>query len=798
MSLLDGFKINKAIDALLDSENPKDPEFIAAHSKIKHIGRPAVPKLIDALLDSPGNKTIESLLIRLLDNKSLSDYVDALTEPDRHLVSSIARILATSNTYDPNSLLKLLDDPEIPKKLLLQILTMKKSQLNVRKVSSLLETQDKNKRNLVFHLIHAIATPDVIPFLIKYAEDADISVRIQTIKILSQFNNETVRSVLVRSLSDSNKLVRQHALEGISNLNLEVAASHICPLLRDADMKVQEKAIDALIKIQDPNTVGYLIEILNDDSEYVRRAAVEVLNGVADPRAIKNLLSAMRDADWWVRVRAADALGSIGGPRVVEAVISLLSDKDEFLRRTAVEILNSVKDERAYFYLIQALDDDDWWVRERAIDALTQMGDQRAVPELFKAIDKYPESAHIIVKSIISLAGQDCVPRLMEKANQASGDVRKEMLLAISEYAKTENMDQNTSLEDIGTKVMNNSGSTQTIGNSQTTQQISSSETSMPTMANTELPTKKPEETTSAGILDLSETDETAEVAHILDASKITPGYIIANRYKVIKHIGKGAFGVVVLVEDMMVNDQIILKFLNAHMSSDENIIQRFIHELRYARKITHEKIIRIYDFITFGNTYAISMEYFESHSLAFEMKTNKNPSIKRTINTFKQICQGVGFAHQQDVVHRDLKPANILVNNNDEVKIVDFGLAAAASSADSRITKTGILVGTPTYMAPEQVRARTIDQRTDIYSLGILLYEIFVGRAPYKGEDHLATLFQHVEGKAVPACKANPKISESLSDIIMKTMSLNPDDRYQTAEELSTALEIISEEEPD
>ncbi len=788
MSLLDGFKINKAIDALLDSENPKDPEFIAAHSKIKHIGRAAVPKLIDALLDSPGNKTIESLLVKLLDNKSLHDFIDALAEPDRHLVASIAKILATSNTYDPNSLLKLLDDPEIPKKLLLQILGMKKSHLNLRKVTALLETQDKNKRNLAFHLIHAVATPDVVPYLLKYADDADVSVRIQTLKILSQFNNESVRSVLIRSLTDSNKLVRQHALEGISNLNMQVSAARICPLLRDADMKVQAKAIEALVKIQDPDTVGYLIEVLNDDSEYVRRAAVEVLNEVADPRAIKNLLIAMRDADWWVRVRAADALGTIGGPRVVEAVISLLSDKDEFLRRTAIEILNSVKDERAYFYLVQALDDDDWWVRERAIDALTQMGDQRAVPELFKAIDKYAESAHIIVKSIITIAGQDCVPQLMEKANQANGEVRKEMLLAISEFAKTENMDQNTSLEDIGSKIMNEAASTQ---------QISSSGSSMPTMANTELPTKKPEDT-SAGILDLSESENTTEVAHILDASKITPGYIIANRYKVVKHIGKGAFGIVVLVEDMMVSDQIIMKFLNAHMSSDENIIQRFIHELRYARKITHEKIIRIYDFITFGNTYAISMEYFESHSLAFEMKTNKNPSVERTINTFKQICEGVGFAHKQDVVHRDLKPANILVNSNDEVKIVDFGLAAAASSADSRITKTGILVGTPTYMAPEQVRARTIDQRTDIYSLGILLYEIFVGRSPYKGEDHLATLFQHVEGKAVPASKANPKISNELSDVIMKTMSLNPDDRYQTAEELSAALGEISHSESD
>jgi serine/threonine-protein kinase len=789
MSLLDGFKVNKAIDVLLDSENPKDPEVIAAYSKLKKIGRPAVPKLIDALLDAPGNQIIESLLSTLIDNKSLPEFIDALAEPDRKLVHSMAKILIKSNNYDPNALLKLLDDPEIPKKLLLQILTEKKSRLNAKKVIALLETQDKNKRTLAFHLAHAVASPEAIPYLVHYAEDPDVTTRMQTIKILAQFKTDTVRNILTRALSDSSKQVRQIALDGISQLGMEVSASNVIPLLRDPDITVQSKAIEALIRINDPNTVNYLIEILNDDSEYIRRAAVEVLNEVADPRAIKNLLSAMRDSDWWVRVRAADALGSIGGPRVVEAVITLLSDKDEFLRRTAVEILNSVKDERAYFYLIQALNDDDWWVRERAVDALGNMADPRAVPELFKTLKKFTESAHVIVKAIINISGQDAVPDLMQAANESSGDARKEMLLAISEFAKSENIDQNPSFEDVRTRVMEHASHNSSTDVSQSSRPTVQT-TINPPGSIAEPPVKK--DATSAGILDLSDNENTAEVATIFDASKFTPGFIIANRYKVIQHIGKGAFGVVLLVEDMMVADQIIMKFLNAHMSSDENIIQRFIHELRYARKITHEKIIRIYDFITFGNTYAISMEYFNSHSLAYEIKMNKNPNTQRMLKIFKQICQGVGFAHSRDVVHRDLKPANILINDDDEVKIVDFGLAAAASSADSRITKTGILVGTPTYMAPEQVRARAIDRRTDIYSLGVLMYEIFVGRPPYKGEDHLATLFQHVEGKAVPAHKANPKISEALSHVIMKTMSVNPDDRYQTAEELYSAIEKV------
>jgi len=787
MSLLNGLKANKAITTLLESDNPNDPAVVSAIMKIKEIGHNAVPRLIDALLDSPGNQTIENLLISLLDKKSLPEFVDGLTDTNRTLVGSIARILAVSNSYDPNQLLPYLDDPEIPKNVLLQILIARKSRLNLRKVIALLEKADKNKRTVAFHLIQAIATPDIIPFLLQFVDDPELSTRLQVIRTLSQFNTDVVRNVLIKSLSDSSKLIRQTALEGISAQNISVPAGAICPLLRDADMTVQSKAIEALIRLKDPTTVANLIEILNDESEYVRRAAVEVLNEVADPRAIKNLLNAMRDTDWWVRVRAADALGSIGGPRVVEAILGLLQDKDEFMRRTAVEILNSVKDERAYFYLIQALADEDWWVRERAVDALGQLGDKRAIPELFNAMNNHPESTHIIVQSLVKLGDDSIIQQLLQKAHEASGELRKEMLLAISEFAKKEDFDQNTSVQDVKTRVMDRDGL-------QTTFQDST----RVTLPNQALPTTSAprNEENSAGILDLSASNANVEVAQVFDATKFTPGYIIANRYRVVRQIGKGAFGVVVLVEDMMVSDEIILKFLNAHMSSDENIIERFIHELRYARKITHENIIRIYDFITFGRSYAISMEYFHSHSMAFEIKMNKNPNIPRMLKIFIDICKGVGYAHSRDVIHRDLKPANILINENDEVKIVDFGLAAAASSADSRITRTGILVGTPTYMAPEQVRARAIDQRTDIYSLGILLYETFVGRAPYKGEDHLATLFQHVEGKAVPAHQANPKISEALSAVIMKTMAVSPEARYQTAEELMKAIETLLEQE--
>ena len=285
----------------------------------------------------------------------------------------------------------------------------------------------------------------------------------------------------------------------------------------------------------------------------------------------------------------------------------------------------------------------------------------------------------------------------------------------------------------------------------------------------------------------------------VIDAANLQPGEVIDNRYKVIRHVGKGAFGVVLLVQDIMVNEQIILKFLNAHMAADESVIQRFVHELRLTRKVTDEHVIRIYDFITIGKSYAISMEYFESHSLAQEIRANKTKDFKRNTKIMIDICKGLNVAHQINVVHRDIKPANILVNSEDVVKVVDFGLAAAASEGGSeadRITKSGILVGTPTYMAPEQVRGRAIDTRTDIYSLGIVMYEMYTGKPPYKDKDHMATLFKHVEGKAKPAKEMNPEISEELNRIIMKAIHVDPTQRYQTVGELQRDLQALYQSE--
>jgi serine/threonine-protein kinase len=275
-----------------------------------------------------------------------------------------------------------------------------------------------------------------------------------------------------------------------------------------------------------------------------------------------------------------------------------------------------------------------------------------------------------------------------------------------------------------------------------------------------------------------------------LDITTLKTGDIIEGRYKYIDRIGRGAFGTVLLMEDTVVDERLILKFLNPNVSQDEEVMKRFVHELRYSRKITHKNVIRIYDFLYIQGSYAISMEYFPSHTLGGEVVNEKPVELKRAMQFGIDICTGMTVAHGLGIVHRDLKPANVLINQEGLLKIVDFGVAAAQREGDTQLTKTGYVIGSPKYMAPEQILGKKVDERADIYALGVMLYEMVTGVPPYSRGDHMSVMYQHVQGKAKVPQDVNPALPPGLSDLVVKAMAVDKTKRFQTMDELRGALE--------
>lgn len=789
MGLLDSFKANKAIDTISCVDSLTSADAIKAMRKIKQAGASVIPKLIQAHERALNPDIINDLLTGYVDNSTLPYFTDALADSDQRIAKNAAIILRQASRYDPNLLIDLFENPDISKDILIDILAAHREKLKYQRLLSMLNKVPASVYPMIFKLVSDMAHVAMLQDLIDRLNHKNPIVRAQIIRIISRFSTEATYEALLKLLQDENKNVRLAALEGLGRLEMPVSAQPICRLLRDGDMTVQSRAIDTISKIRDANTIKYLVEILQDESDYVRRAAVEVLNEVGDENSVKDLLNSLRDKDWWVKVRAADALGAIGGPRVVEGALALIKEDDEFLRRTAVEILNSSKDGRAINHLIEALADEDWWVRERAIDALAMLKDKRAVEPLIKQLGRHTQTSKVAIRALASLGDHSAVEPILHELNTTSDDsVKKEALRALEVLTDEEHagivQDTVTQMIDIGSPELRQMASRFQTGItvSGSDEDGDSDETLM--LDRSEAVTAQTDASRPA----------TASQANI-NPMTLGPGQILENRYRVVQRIGKGAMGVVILVVDQAVNEQLVLKFLTRNDASDDSLLERFTQELRFARRITHENVIRIYDFITMQNSHAISMEYFPSHSLADEIANRRLQDTRRTLRLLVDICHGMFAAQSAHVVHRDLKPANILINDEDKVKICDFGISAAASNSDSRLTKDGILIGTPTYMAPEQAHGKATDSRTDIYSLGVIMYEIFTGKAPYEGDSPMATLLRHVEGKAAAPREINPGIPEAVERIILKALATDPGQRFQSFQEMAQQLEQALQE---
>jgi serine/threonine-protein kinase len=178
-------------------------------------------------------------------------------------------------------------------------------------------------------------------------------------------------------------------------------------------------------------------------------------------------------------------------------------------------------------------------------------------------------------------------------------------------------------------------------------------------------------------------------------------------------------------------------------------------------------------------------MEYFPSHTLGDEVKDEQPLEIPKAMRFGCDIATGMTVAHHAGIIHRDLKPANILINDEGLVKIVDFGVAAASSSGDTQLTKTGYVIGSPKYMAPEQILGKQVDEKADIYSLGIIMYEMITGIPPYSRGDHMSVMYQHVQGKAKRAHEVNEAVPAELSECVARCMSVDKAKRYDSMEEL-------------
>ena len=271
----------------------------------------------------------------------------------------------------------------------------------------------------------------------------------------------------------------------------------------------------------------------------------------------------------------------------------------------------------------------------------------------------------------------------------------------------------------------------------------------------------------------------------------ITEGSDLGDRYHVVQRLGEGGMGEVYLVRDRELDRDIALKVIRLDLSSNPAILERFKREIQLSSNVTHKNVLRVYDLGEAGGVKFLTMQYVDGQDLATVMRREGRLPLPRVVDIFRQICEGLQAAHEQGVIHRDLKPQNILIDSRGRVLIADFGLAK--SVALGTLTEAGKVIGTPHYMSPEQVKGIALDHRSDIYSLGIILYEMLTGSLPFTGSSAYEVMIQRTTRTPRPASDHNPKIPKYLLKILDRCLQPQPELRYNSTAEILRDLDSQS-----
>jgi len=285
---------------------------------------------------------------------------------------------------------------------------------------------------------------------------------------------------------------------------------------------------------------------------------------------------------------------------------------------------------------------------------------------------------------------------------------------------------------------------------------------------------------------------ENIEVTETMETPKevLTTGLTFAGRYQIIEELGKGGMGRVYRALDKELNEEVAIKLIKPEIAKDKKTIERFKNELKFARKISHRNVGRMYELMEDRGAHFITMEYVPGQDLRGLIRQTGQLAVGTTINLAKQVCDGLEEAHHHGIVHRDLKPSNLIIDRDGNVRILDFGIAKSIEG--KALTGAGVMIGTPEYMSPEQVEGKDVDKRSDIYSLGVILYEMTTGKVPFEGDTPFTIGVKHKSEFPKDPKEINSQIPDDLNRVILRCLEKQKDKRYQSAGDIRSELEKI------
>ena len=616
----------------------------------------------------------------------------------------------------------------------------------------------------------------------------DPEFKIPLLRYLGGVTHEKVPLIAIKFLGDKNKVVVIEALKALDRQSAPFDVSILLPHIESMSGIEYQMALKVIAKQANADLVPHLSSYLNTKSEELNQFFTRIVVRNADKNSFEKFLRRLMIEDDYDRQQAIASVQKLADGKLSEVARELAGHEQDFIRNTAQQlVMNLIGDEDLGRIEEFALSDN-WQVRERAIHSLAKSSNRAAIGVLKKLIDAYPDDYVLALRAVKQLGFGKGLEICFDALKNKQANVQRAALETIEAITR----------EDHAVDVRNNILWSLPL---LTTEMREFAKMLMSQITRDfDLPDIQIDDNsnTSTGAVDLplfgESTSSHRQVENISLLDSLGPGEVWMDRYHIKKEIGRGAMGRVMLAEDDMVDESLILKFMLPELTMDKDSTERFKREVKYARRVSHRNVIRVHDILLKDNVCAISMEYFESRGLEAVMKEIGCFETLEGLEVLYQMASGMAAAHEEAVIHRDLKPSNILIDDNWQVKIVDFGIASAGTASEATLTQTGSIIGSPAYLAPERAEGTDADERSDIYSLGIIAYYMFSGRLPYIGKP-MEVLAMHRDGNAPPIVKVRDGAAPEVSRLIVKMMAVDPSARPQSMGQVRDEVEALVEQ---
>ena len=798
MAVLGSILFKRTLKKFLDCDDLESDKGVALVKKLRQSSKDSLEHLIHIIPETSGvhQAMLTEICLENAEGSSEELFLKSLDSDATKIRSTAASILSKSAQINPSKLFKKLHESDVSKTEVIDILAFQRERLKPEQIITNALKLDKSHAEQLLKLAPDSVVPlDLDVLHIEPDSIGSPSVKILLLRYFGQVDQAPVAQQIAKFLRDENKTVVIEALKAFKSLPVKFDASVLLPFIESMSEVEREMAIEVLKAQADAKLVPRLAPWTCGKSDEIRQIFIRLFVKYVTPVGLEKFLKLLEPQEWWGKEQSLKCLQKFGKDKLYAAAESLTEHENEFIREQAQRFAAQNIDPADLEQLWDNALHENWQVRDDAIASIGRSNKRESIDILKKVIVKWPESAPAVLKAVGDLGFSKGLEIAFSCLRMSEALVQREALEAIGKLATKRHA------KTVRDKLM------QKVPTLQATVRDTAGEVVNRLTEEFGLPQLNVDQATyfDTRLIKFEDTVSVEQGTNQAPAASATPpppqqniedfkqGDLWMDRFRIDREIGRGAMGRVMLATDEMVGEPLILKFMHPELTAEESSRERFLREVKYSRRVSHPNVIRIHDMLSKDNLSAISMEYFESKGIDEYLKEKKFFKPEEALDILLQVANGMAAAHNQEVIHRDLKPSNILMNDEGLVKIVDFGIASASSNADSTLTKTGSIIGTPAYLSPERAKGLDADHRSDIYALGIIAYGMFAGQLPYTGEP-MSLLFQHLEGKAIPAHELKDDLDPVIGKLVQRLMAVELEDRLQTMEDVAEAIKEVQQ----